>query len=155
MDLQSRCEVSMSKMYFDDEVKIEELDKKWNYIILHKLSKTISYIINQHKNTNKTGPYTVEISKNLYDLFSRYKNEIKKLHIDNWFLFNDKATANMTYSDLSVLYASFGAIINKKISIRVNRKIATSNAFKIGELQEFSRRLGHSLNLSIYTYSKK
>ena len=154
-DLQSRCEVSMSKIYFDDEVKIEELDKQWNYIILYKELKTINYIINQHKNANRKGPYTVEISNNLYDLFSKYRNDLKKLYIDNWFIFNDKGTRNMAYGELSILYASFGNIINKKISIRVNRKIATSKAVKIGDLQEFSRRLGHSLNETIYTYSKK
>ena len=61
----------------------------------------------------------------------------------------------MTYPELAVLYKSLGSIINKKISIRVNRKIATSNVIKINEIQELSRRLGHSINESIYTYSKK
>ena len=75
--------------------------------------------------------------------------------MDNWFIFNDKGTRNMTYAELANLYASFGSIINKKISIRVNRKIATSNTVKIDTLQEISRRLGHSLNETIYTYSKK
>ena len=155
MDLQSRCEVSMSKIYFDDEVKIEELDKQWNYIILFKSSQTINYIINQHKNANRKGPYTVEISNNLYNLFSKYRNDLKKLEMDNWFIFNDKGLKNMSYGELALLYASFGNIINKKISIRVNRKIATSETVKIDKLQEISRRLGHSINETIYTYAKK
>ena len=65
---------------------IEELDKQWNYIILYKASKTINYIINQHKNANRKGPYTVEISNNFYDLFSKYKIPPKNTNLEVFLL---------------------------------------------------------------------
>jgi len=155
LDFPSRCEVSTAKIVFDNEVKIDELDKKWNYIILYKSTKNIDYILNNHKNANRNGPYTVSLSNNLYDLFSRYRNEIKNFINNDWFLFNDNGDKNMTYQDLSLLYSSFGDIIKKKISIRVNRKIYTSEKVKIGELTDLSRRMGHSLLETIMVYSKK
>ena len=57
------------------------------------------------------------IDNTLYDLFSRYRNEIKKFKIDDWFVFNDKGNRNMTYQELATLYSTFGTIINRKISI--------------------------------------
>ena len=61
----------------------------------------------------------------------------------------------MLYNDLSILYSSFGNIINKKICIRVNRKIATSKVVNISKIEEESRRQGHSFSQAIFTYSKK
>jgi hypothetical protein len=155
LDFATRCEVSTAKIVFDNEIILDNLDKQYNYIILNKTSKTIKYILNQHKNTNRKGSYTVSIDNKLYNLFSRYRNEVKKFKIDDWFVFNDKGEKNMTYQELSHLYASFGNIINKKISIRVNRKIYTSEKVKIGELTDLSDRMGHSLLETILVYSKK
>jgi len=154
LDFPSRCEVSTSKIFFDDEIKIDELDKKWNYIILNKTKKTIDYILNNHKNANRCGPYTVSLSNSLYDLYSRYRNEIKILISDDWFVFKTNKI-NMSYENLSDLYSTFGNIINKKISIRVNRKIYTSDKVKIEELTDLSKRMGHSIVETIFVYSKK
>ena len=155
MDFATRCEVSAAKIVYDDEIILDELDKQYNYIILNKSTKTINYILNQHKNANRKGSYTVTIDNTLYDLFSRYRNEIKKFKINDWFVFNDKGNKNMTYQDLATLYSTFGSIINRKISIRVNRKIYTSEKVKIGELTDLSHRMGHSLLETILVYSKK
>lgn len=154
LDFPSRCELSTSKIFFDDEIKIDELDKQWNYIILNKSTKTIDYILNNHKNANRCGPYTVSLSNNLYELFSRYRNEIKLFISDDWFVFKTNKI-NMSYDNLSDLYATFGNIINKKLSIRVNRKIYTSDKVKIGEIKELSKRMGHSIIETIFVYSKK
>ena len=154
-DLASRCECALSKLLYDDEFEdLNLLNTSYNYIILHKTEKTIRYIINQHKNANRKGPYTVMLAENLYDLFDRYKKELVKFKI-NWFLPKDSGIENLSYTSLSQLYSSFGNIINKKIFIRVNRKIATSKVVKIAEIQEESRRQGHSFNQAIYIYSKK
>jgi hypothetical protein len=155
LDFATRCEVSTAKIVFDNEIILDNLDKQYNYIILNKTSKTINYILNQHKNANRKGSYTVSIDNKLYNLFSRYRNEIKKFKIDDWFVFNDKGEKNMSYQDLATLYSSFGSIINRKISIRVNRKIYTSEKVKIGELTDLSHRMGHSLLETILVYSKK
>jgi len=155
LDFATRCEVSTAKIVFDNEIILDNLDKQYNYIILNKTSKTINYILNQHKNANRKGSYTVSIDNKLYNLFSRYRNEIKKFKIDDWFVFNDKGEKNMSYQDLASLYSSFGSIINRKISIRVNRKIYTSEKVKIGKLTDLSHRMGHSLLETILVYSKK
>lgn len=155
LDFATRCEVSTAKIVYDDEIILDKLNKQYNYIILNKSTKTINYILNQHKNANRKGSYTVTIDNTLYDLFSRYRNEIKKFKIDDWFVFNDKGNKNMTYQDLATLYSTFGSIINRKISIRVNRKIYTSEKVKIGELNDLSHRMGHSIIETIFTYSKK
>jgi hypothetical protein len=156
LDLASRCEVASAKIMFLDDIEdIEELDKEYNYIILDNSSRKISYIMNKHKNANRKGSYTVSLSSDLYDLFERYTNELKKFKIEDWFVFNDKGDKNMSYHDLSVLYSSFGDIINKKISIRVNRKIYTSEKVKIGELIDLSNRMGHSLKETLNVYSKR
>ena len=122
MDFATRCEVSAAKIVYDDEIILDKLNKQYNYIILNKSTKTINYILNQHKNANRKGSYTVTIDNTLYDLFSRYRNEIKKFKIDDWFVFNDKGNKNMTYQDLAILYSTFGSIINRKISIRYRTK---------------------------------
>jgi hypothetical protein len=155
LDFATRCEVSTAKIVYDDEIILDELNKQYNYIILNKSTKTINYILNQHKNANRKGSYTVKIDNTLYDLFSRYRNEIKKFKIDDWFVFNDKGDKNMTYQDLGTLYSTFGSIIDRKISIRVNRKIYTSEKVKIGKLTDLSHRMGHSLLETILVYSKK
>jgi len=154
LDFPSRCEISTSKIFFNNEIKIDELDKNWNYIILNKSKKTIDYILNNHKNANRCGPYTVSLSKNLYDLYSRYRNEIKRFISNDWFVFKTNKI-NMSYQNLSELYSTFGNIINKKISIRVNRKIYTSDKVKIEELTDLSKRMGHSIIETIFVYSKK
>lgn len=154
-DLASRCECSLSKFLYDDEFEdLNLLNTSYNYIILHKTEKTIRYIVNQHKNANRKGPYTVMLAENLYDLFDRYKKELVKFKI-NWFLPKDMGKGNMSYASLSLLYLSFGNIINKKICIRVNRKIATSKVVNISKIEEESRRQGHSFSQAIFTYSKK
>ena len=154
-DLASRCECSLSKFLYDNEFEdLNLLNTSYNYIILHKTEKTIRYIVNQHKNANRNGPYTVFLAETLYDLFDRYKKELDKFKII-WFLPKDSGVENMSYTNLSQLYLSFGNIINKKICIRVNRKIATSKVVNIADIQEESRRQGHSFSQAIFTYSKK
>jgi len=154
-DLASRCECSLSKFLYDDEFEdLNLLNTSYNYIILHKTEKTIRYIVNQHKNANRKGHYTVFLAENLYDLFDRYKKELDKFKII-WFLPKDMGKGNMSYASLSQLYLSFGNIINKKICIRVNRKIATSKVVNIAKIEEESRRQGHSFSQAIFTYSKK
>jgi hypothetical protein len=68
-DLASRCEVSLSKLYYDDEIEdIGLLSKEYNYIILKKEDRSIDYIRNQHKNVSKKGEFTISLDKDLYDL---------------------------------------------------------------------------------------
>ena len=156
-EIANRCELSISKLYYNSEVdNIDNLNKEYNYIILDKSNKNILYIKNQHKNKNKKGSNSVLITNNeLYDLIDKYKKQVEKFNTDKWFLLNDSGLKNISYSGLSILYSTFGDIIKKKISIRVNRKIQTSNVVNIGDIINVSDRLGHSVHESIHIYSKK
>jgi len=152
----SRCELALSKLYYSDEIEdLDSLSIENNYIILNKIDKNITYILNQHKNKNKKGSRSVSISnKKFYDLLVKYKKEVEKFDNNKYLLLNSNGKSNISYTRLSQVYASFGNIINKKISIRVNRKMESSNNIDIEKIINVSERQGHSIYESIFTYSK-
>jgi len=155
-DLASRCEVSLSKLYYDEEIEnIDLLSKDYNYIILNKESRTIDYIRNQHKNIKKKGAFTSSLDKDLYDIFEKYKTEVEKFNSENWFLLSDNGKKNMSYKDLSNAYASFGDIIDKPVSIRVNRKIKASKNVNMEKVISESYRMGHTPQIALAVYAKK
>jgi len=155
-DLASRCEVSLSKLYYDDEIEnIDLLSKDYNYIILKQESRTIDYIRNQHKNVNKKGAFTSSLDKDLYDIFEKYKTEVEKFNNDNWFLLNDNGNRNMSYKDLSYAYRTFGDIIDKSVSIRVNRKIKASKNVNMEKVISESYRMGHTPQIALSVYAKQ
>jgi hypothetical protein len=155
-DLASRCEVSLSKLYYDDEIEdIGLLSKEYNYIILKKEDRSIDYIRNQHKNVSKKGEFTISLDKDLYDLFEKYKVDVENFTSEKWFLLNDSCKKNMSYKDLSNAYASFGEIIGKPVSIRVNRKIKASKNVNISKVISESYRMGHTAQEALSVYVKQ
>jgi len=152
----SRCELALSKLYYNDEIEdLDSLSKENNYIIINKANKKITYILNQHKNKNKKGSRSVAISnKKFYDLLVKYKKAVESFDNNKYLLLNSNGKGNISYTRLSQVYASFGNIIKKKISIRVNRKMDSSNNIDIKKIINVSERQGHSIFESIFTYSK-
>jgi len=152
-DMASRRDIIDAKFFYEDEIKLDELSKEWNYIILNKDDKSINYILNKYKTVKKHGSYTEQLDNNLYDLFARYKNHLDKFNTENWFLLNTLGT-RLSGSSLTHIYAGFGSCINKKLSIRTNRVICVTETVDIEAIKKNARRMGHTPYEALHTYAK-
>lgn len=152
-DMASRTDIANAKFFYEDEIELDKLSKKWNYIILNKDNKTINYMLNNYKTVKKHGSYTEQLDNNLYELFVRYKNHLDKFNNENWFLLNDLGT-RLSNRSLSQKYAGFGSCINKNLSIRTNRVIHVTETVDIEAIKKNARRMGHTPYEALHTYAK-
>ena len=152
-DLASRNDIANAKIFFEDEIKVDELSKEWNYIILNKKDRSVKYTLNNYKTVKKHGSYTEDLENNLYDLFARYKNQLIKFNDENWFLLNNRSKKLSTL-ELTTVYANLGSCINKKLSIRTNRVIKVTGTIDIAEIKKNARRMGHTPYEAMHTYAK-
>jgi len=153
-DNPTRNELADTKIIFKPTKKAEALSDEYNYIILDKKAKTITYQMNQYKTSKNYGQKNVMINKDLYPLFAVYKKAIDMFTGDNWFLLNDNASSKMTRNRLGVVYASLGQSINKKLGTSMNRHIALSNLIPIKAIKDLTDKMGNSPNEALNVYAK-
>jgi len=154
-DNPTRNELADTKLIFKPTKKAEALSDEYNYLILDKKAKTITYQMNQYKTSKNYGQKNVSINKDLYPLFLVYKKAIDLFTNESWFLLNDNASSKMTRNRLGVVYSSLGATINKKLGTSLNRHVALSNLIPIKAIKDLTDKMGNSPNEALSVYAKK
>jgi len=150
MAIPSRLDFADAKiLYSTDNHESDE----YNYIILNKKHKTSIYIMNAYKTFKSYGQKIINIDKELYDLLNDYKKIIDKFHRESYFLLNHHGR-QMTRNNLSIIYKSFGNVIDKPITVSGNRHDAVSNIIPIEDMKELSNKMAHSIDEAIKVYVK-
>jgi len=153
-DNPTRNEIADSKIIFKPTKKSDPLSDEYNYIILDKKAKTITYQMNQYKTSKNYGQKNVAINKELFPLFLAYKKAIDLFTKENWFLLNDNATSKMTRNRLGVVYSVLGQSIGKKLGTSMNRHIQLSNLIPVKAIKDLTDKMGNSPNEALMVYSK-
>lgn len=153
-DNPTRNEIADSKIIFKPTKKSEPLSDEYNYIILDKKAKTITYQMNQYKTSKNYGQKNVAINKDLYPLFVAYKKAIDMFTKESWFLLNDNAVSKMTRNRLGVVYSILGQSINKKLGTSMNRHIQLSNLIPVKAIKDLTDKMGNSPNEALNVYAK-
>ena len=156
-NLSTRTELADSKFYYDDEVDIDTLlkDDVYNYIILKKKEKKVNYILNNYKTFKKYGHVILDVKGNMYNLLVKYKESMKKLNDDNYFLLIDTGTKKMPRSTLSTTYVNLGNVIGRKLSIRTARHIKVTNNINIQKVTDLATEMSHDPTTALSIYAKK
>ena len=153
-DNPTRNEIADSKIIFKPTKKSEPLSDEYNYIMLDKKAKTITYQMNQYKTSKNYGQKNVAINKDLYPLFVAYKKAIDMFTKESWFLLNDNAVSKMTRNRLGVVYSILGQSINKKLGTSMNRHIQLSNLIPVKAIKDLTDKMGNSPNEALNVYAK-
>jgi hypothetical protein len=153
-DNPTRNEIADSKIIFKPTKKDEALSDEYNYIILDKKKKTITYQMNQYKTSKNYGQKNVVINSELYPLFFNYKKAIDLFTKENWFLLNDSANGKMTRNRLGVVYSILGQSINKKLGTSMNRHIQLSNLIPVKAIKDLTDKMGNSPSEALNVYAK-
>ena len=156
-NLSTRTELADSKFYYDDEVDIDTLlkDNDYNYIILKKKEKKVNYILNNYKTFKKYGHVILDVKGDMYDLLVKYKESMKKLSDDNYFLLIDTGTKKMPRHALSSTYTKLGNVIGRKLSIRTARHIKVTNNINIQKVTDLATEMSHDPTTALSIYAKK
>ena len=156
-NLSTRTELADSKFYYDDEVDIDTLlkDNDYNYIILKKKEKKVNYILNNYKTFKKYGHVILDVKGDMYDLLVKYKESMKKLSDDNYFLLIDTGNKKMPRSTLSSTYTKLGNVIGRKLSIRTARHIKVTNNINIQKVTDLATEMSHDPTTALSIYAKK
>ena len=153
-DNPTRNEIADSKIIFKPLKKSDALSDEYNYIILDKKKKTITYQMNQYKTSKNYGQKNVELSKDLFPLFMQYKKSVDLFNDENWFLLNDSATGKMTRNRLGVVYSILGKSIGKKLGTSMNRHIQLSNLIPIKKIKDMTDKMANSPKEALEVYAK-
>ena len=153
-DNPTRNEIADSKIIFKPLKKSDALSDEYNYIILDKKNKTITYQMNQYKTSKNYGQKNVELSKDLFPLFMQYKKSVDLFNDENWFLLNDSATGKMTRNRLGVVYSILGKSIGKKLGTSMNRHIQLSNLIPIKKIKDLTDKMANSPKEALEVYAK-
>ena len=153
-DNPTRNEIADSKIIFKPTKKSEPLSDEYNYIMLDKKAKTITYQMNQYKTSKNYGQKNVAINKDLYPLFVAYKKAIDMFTKESWFLLNDNAVSKMTRNRLGVVYSILGQSINKKLGTSMNRHIQLSNLIPVKAIKDLTDKMCNSPNEALNVYAK-
>lgn len=156
-NLSTRTELADSKFYYDDEVDIDTLlkDNVYNYIILKKKEKKVIYILNNYKTVKRYGHVILDVKGDMYDLLVKYKESMKKLNDDNYFLLIDTGTKKMPRTTLSTTYTKLGNVIGRKLSIRTARHIKVTNNINIQKVTDLATEMSHDPTTALSIYAKK
>ena len=155
-NLSTRTELADSKFYYDDEVDIDTLlkDDVYNYIILKKKEKKVNYILNNYKTAKRYGHVILDVKGNMYDLLVKYKENMKKLSNDNYFLLTGTGK-KMERLELSLTYTKLGNVIGRKLSIRTARHIKVTNNINIQKVTDLATEMSHDPTTALSIYAKK
>ena len=155
-NLSTRTELADSKFYYDDEVDIDTLlkDDVYNYIILKKKEKKVKYILNNYKTVKRYGHVILDVKGDMNDLLVKYKESMKKLSDDNYFLLTitGKKMARLL---LSSTYTNLGNVIGRKLSIRTARHIKVTNNINIQKVTDLATEMSHDPTTALSIYAKK
>lgn len=149
----TRNELAESKIIFLPNKK-QVLSDEYNYIILDKKNKTITYKMNQYKTSKNYGQKNIDINKDLFPLFLHYKKAVDLFNNNNWFLLNDSASDKLTPNRLGVIYGELGKGINKKLGTSMNRHIQLSNLIPVKKIKEMTDKMGNSPKEALEVYAK-
>ena len=150
----TRNEIADAKIIFTPLKKDGLLSDEFNYIILDKKKKTITYIMNQYKTSKTYGVKNISIDSALYPLLLQYKKAVDNFNDKHYFLLNDTATDKLTRNRLGVIYSGLGESIGKKLGTTMNRHIAISNLIPIKEMHELAEKMGHGITEAVLVYAK-
>ena len=155
-NLSTRTELADSKFYYDDEVDIDTLlkDDVYNYIILKKKEKKVIYILNNYKTVKRYGHVIIDVKGDMYDLLVKYKESMKKLSDDNYFLLTITGK-KMERLALSSTYTNLGNVIGRKLSIRTARHIKVTNNINIQKVTDLATEMSHDPTTALSIYAKK
>ena len=154
-NLSTRTELAESKFYYDNEVNIDTLlkDNEFNYIVLKKQEKKVIYILNNYKTFKRYGHVIIDVKGNMYNLLVKYKENMKKLSEDNYFLLGNSGK-KVSRTSLSVIYTSLGEVIGRKLSIRTARHIKVTNNINIKKVTDLASQMSHDPTTALTIYAK-
>jgi len=149
-DIPSRLDFGDSKILYKSN---KNLDNTFNYIILDKDNKTVSYYLNQYKTAKTYGAKIIKLNDNLYDILEKYMKLVHQFNKEKFLLLNDNGD-KLSRKRLSDIYSGLGNSIGKRLGVSKNRKIAISNLIPIKKMEELASKMGHSVNEAISVYAK-
>ena len=149
-DLAGRGEICESKIVF----KNKKLNPEYNYIVLDKVNKKATYLMNNYKTVSTYGIKEIKINDALYSDLYKYKIAVDKFNNQNYFCLNDAAERQMTRSGLSKLYSSLGKPIGKKLGININRHIKISELVPVKAMNDLADKMCNSIGEQIGVYAK-
>lgn len=150
--LASRAELADSKIIYSTS---KDIDDEYNYIILDKKNKKVSYLMNQYKTVKSYGAKKIELDNNLYDVMNKYKKAVDNFNDKNYLLLNDNGNDKLSRNRLGVIYKSLGEPINKKLGIMLNRHIKVSDLIPIEKIKKMASDMGHSPEEALKVYAKQ
>jgi len=149
--VQTRNDLAYCKILFKSN---KDLSDEYNYIILDKKNKTLQYVMYKYKTFKSYGVKTIELPKNLYDLFLSYKTQVNKFNNNDYLLLDNKLK-QLTPMMLGKIFSDLGIHINKKLSTSLNRHEIVSSVIDMEKLKKLNNEMGHSLNESVAVYAKQ
>jgi len=154
-NLSTRTELADSKMFYDDEVDMDELTKDniLNYIILKKKEKKVIYILNNYKTFKKYGHVVLDVKGNMYSLLVKYKENMKKITKEDYFLIGHNGK-KMSRNNLSRTYTNLGDVIGRRLSIRTARHIKVTNNINIRKVKDMANEMKHDPTTALSIYAK-
>ena len=90
----------------------------------------------------------------MYDLLVKYKESMKKLSDDNYFLLTITGK-KMERLALSSTYTNLGNVIGRKLSIRTARHIKVTNNINIQKVTDLATEMSHDPTTALSIYAKK
>jgi len=142
--------------YADTIIKYKNkniLSDEYNYILLDKKNKKVQYIMNQYKTAKTYGNKQIDINAELYDILNDYFKHLKKFNNKHYLLLDDSGN-KLSRNRLSTVYKSLGEVINKPLSVSVNRHIKISNMVPIEKMKQMADNMGNSISEQVFTYAK-
>ena len=154
-NLSTRTELADSKIFYDNEVDIDNLtkDNNLNYIILKKKEKKVVYILNNYKTIKKYGHVILDVKGNMYSLLARYKENLNKFNDDNYFILGNSGK-KVSRTSLSLIYTSLGNVIGRRLSIRTARHIKVTNNVNIKKVNDLATEMKHDPTTALSIYAK-
>lgn len=149
--VQTRNDLALAKIIFKSN---KELSDEYNYIILDKKNKTLEYKMYKYKTYKSYGVKTIELPKELYDVFLSYKTQVDKFNNNNYLLLDNKLK-QLSPMMLGKIFSDLGDHIGKKLSTSLNRHEIVSSVIDMEKLKKLNNEMGHSLNESVAVYAKQ
>lgn len=154
-DMPTRNELADTKIVFSSPKKHSELSDEWNYIVLDKRLKKVSYIMNAYKTAKSYGSKVIPLSDSLYPLLVDYKTAVDKYNGGHgWMFLNNAGTEKLSRNRLGVIYGTLGSHIGKKLGTTMNRHLAVSRVVPLDAMKQLADKMGHSVQEQTEVYAK-
>ena len=123
-------------------------------VVGEKKEKKVNYILNNYKTVKRYGHVILDVKGDMYDLLVKYKESMKQLSDDNYFLLTITGK-KMERLALSSTYTNLGNVIGRKLSIRTARHIKVSNNINIQKVTDLATEMSHDPTTALSIYAKK